>query len=598
MPLRWTVIEDATPLGLRLVLVRAMIRTFPRMLPAIRLAGYWRPLLLTIAGFGVTALVGLVAAATWIYLALGQAPPGVGLDVRNDAADVPLETAIRVVPEGWAPQVESATLVETSLEDGGRSGATREIPLSVEVLRAGRDPGQTELLVRPASGTLRPDAAYRLTVRGSALQAALPYPQPAPFEQEIRFTTPASPRPLPQPEAKTIRWQEPVQIRWSMPIEELRYQVSPPATTRSSIDSADRRTAQVVIENPEEATTYEVTVTDALGANGMLLQRPATYRATTPVRPRLVDAEETIDVEVGRSVQFRWNVPVEKVEYAIGPEVASAMRPVPGDPKATELRLQGLDQGTTYELTISGAQTASGAPLAEPRTITLVTPRKLMVDEIVTAGGARASVGTRPIIVFADPIRDRRVAEGAISVEPPTPGRFEWLDDTQVRFIPNRSLPYDTEVTFRIRPGPDGPRSVSGGYFERAPVLSFTTEVDKIIDVNVTRQVMTLIEQGRAVQTLPVATGVPGADTPLGEFSVQYKMPIARFRGTNPGGRTYDIADVKWVLAFMGDYTIHGAYWRAAFGTPGSNGCVSLTDANAKLVYDWAPEGTLVRIHF
>jgi lipoprotein-anchoring transpeptidase ErfK/SrfK len=109
---------------------------------------------------------------------------------------------------------------------------------------------------------------------------------------------------------------------------------------------------------------------------------------------------------------------------------------------------------------------------------------------------------------------------------------------------------------------------------------------------------MTLIEQGRAVQTLAVATGVPGADTPLGQFSVQYKMPVARFRGTNPGGRTYDIADVKWVLSFQGDYTIHGAYWRSAFGTPGSNGCVSLTDANAKLVYDWAPEGTLVRIHY
>jgi lipoprotein-anchoring transpeptidase ErfK/SrfK len=66
----------------------------------------------------------------------------------------------------------------------------------------------------------------------------------------------------------------------------------------------------------------------------------------------------------------------------------------------------------------------------------------------------------------------------------------------------------------------------------------------------------------------------------------------------NVNGSTYDIPDVKWVLAFMGDYTIHGAYWRSNFGAPGSNGCVSLTDADAKAVFDWAPEGTRVKIHY
>ena len=36
----------------------------------------------------------------------------------------------------------------------------------------------------------------------------------------------------------------------------------------------------------------------------------------------------------------------------------------------------------------------------------------------------------------------------------------------------------------------------------------------------------------------------------------------AAFQGTNVTGSRYDIPDVKWVLAFMGDYTIHGVYWR------------------------------------
>ena len=115
-----------------------------------------------------------------------------------------------------------------------------------------------------------------------------------------------------------------------------------------------------------------------------------------------------------------------------------------------------------------------------------------------------------------------------------------------------------------------------------AAVLTFVTESDKLIDVDVTRQVMALYEKGRQVRTFPVATGVPGADTPIGEFNVEYKMPTARFQGVNVSGSRYDIPDVHWVLAFMGDYTIHGAYWRSAFGSPGSNGCVSLTDGTRR----------------
>jgi len=50
-------------------------------------------------------------------------------------------------------------------------------------------------------------------------------------------------------------------------------------------------------------------------------------------------------------------------------------------------------------------------------------------------------------------------------------------------------------------------------------------------------------------------------------------------------------------MPFMGDYTIHGAYWRPVFGRTGSAGCISLSDPNAKHVYDWAEEGTPLHVH-
>ena len=43
---------------------------------------------------------------------------------------------------------------------------------------------------------------------------------------------------------------------------------------------------------------------------------------------------------------------------------------------------------------------------------------------------------------------------------------------------------------------------------------------------------------------------------------------------------------------------IHGTYWRSNFGERGSNGCVGLSDADAKTVFDWAPEGTRIKIHY
>lgn len=543
---------------------------------------------------GVVALA--LAAAT--LGAVGFAPPGLAVSTASGATDVPLESAIRVAPSGWLARLESATLTEMVLDPEGAAGPTREVPLRIDVVREGAAPGQTEVAVRSADGPLRPDGEYRLLLRGSALEGAFPWPRLTVVERDIRFTTLSSPRPLPQGEPRHLTWEEPLEIHWSAPIEDFRSKITPSASTRSRIDPDDPRAAYVVIEDPQEGITYEVTVEDARGTNGVSLRRPATYQAVTPIRPRPVGVEKTLSLEIGAPVQIAWNVPIERLEYRVNPPLKSTWRPIADDPSVTELRLEGPAQGTRYEVTVTEARSDTGAPLVEPLTITLATPPKLMVDDLrIGTVGSRVPVAARPTIVFAEPIRDRAVAEASIAIDPAVPGRFEWIDARQVRFVPQKSLPYDSEVTIRIRPGLDGPRSVDGAYFERPPVLSFRTELDKIIDVNVTRQVMTLIQAGRVVQTLPVATGVPGADTPIGEFVVSYKMPQARFRGTNPNGSRYDIGDVKWVLSFQGDYTIHGAYWRSAFGRPGSNGCVSLTDANAKLVYDWAPEGTLVRIH-
>lgn len=575
-----------------------MIRTssFPGIVnsdPAERDSFPWDNAVRILALVALLLVVGVAAVAG---LALVQAPPGLQVSLAEDARDVPLDAKVRLEPGGWFARVDGVTLSETPLSRGGST----EVPTRLDLVREGWQHGETEAFVQPGSGPLRPDTAYRLVVRGSALEAALPWPRMTEYERVVQFTTPSSPRALPAAGSKQLSWEEPLAIRWNMPIEEFRYQVTPGAATRAWVNPGDRAEAFVVIEQPAEATTYQISMTAATGLNGIVLQQPTTYTAVTPVRPRLLEAEQTLPVENAKPLTLHWNVPVERLSVAVSPEAAVIAQPDPADPTVTHLQIEGLAQGATYELTVLEAATRSGAPLAASPKLNLVVAPPLEIAEFQLGSEARlVSTAVRPVVTFSEEVRDRRAAESAISVLPTVAGRFEWLDERQLRFVPSRGFPYDSEITFRVRPGPDGAQSVAGGYLQEGFEHSFLTVPNKTIDVDVTRQVMRLIEGERTVRTLTIATGLPGADTPLGQFRVQYKMRNAHFRGVNSAsGLRYDLPNVNWVLAFMGDYTIHGAYWRQQFGQPGSNGCVSLSDPDAKLVYDWAPEGTLIRIHY
>ena len=51
----------------------------------------------------------------------------------------------------------------------------------------------------------------------------------------------------------------------------------------------------------------------------------------------------------------------------------------------------------------------------------------------------------------------------------------------------------------------------------------------------------------------------------------------------------YDVDRVPYVLYFHDDEALHAAYWHDGFGTPASHGCVNLSLADARWLFDWAP---------
>lgn len=121
----------------------------------------------------------------------------------------------------------------------------------------------------------------------------------------------------------------------------------------------------------------------------------------------------------------------------------------------------------------------------------------------------------------------------------------------------------------------------------------------KYIDINIKSQVMTLFENGKALEAYIISSGKPGMDTPRGEFAIQNKAE-------RPWSKRYSLYMPFWqAITPDGLYGIHelpewpGGYKEGAnhLGTPVSHGCVRLGVGAANRVYAWTEIGTPIIIY-
>jgi lipoprotein-anchoring transpeptidase ErfK/SrfK len=461
--------------------------------------------------------------------------------------------------------------------------------------------GTWQIVSADASPLLRPDGAYRLAVRIAAPRPAVPMPRTDLAEQQYRFAT------VPSPHASLLtnllqpRWAEPVSITWSEPMQAFEATVRPAATLKAWIDPGDPRKTWVQVGDETGAgvadgQTYEVRVADARARTGIALQRPVSFKVAIPKRPRFVDPPtQAVTLRYGDTFTLQSSMEL------VGTQVTtSAGAPAQVTMGRTDLRVElpQYQQGAEFDVNVVSATSLQGAPLTEPLRIHFTTPPALVAPAVTPDDGTLGvQPSAHPSITFPEAVADPATATAALSIEPPVSGQWHWTSAREVQFVPDTRLPILTDLGIRVHGGPTGPRTAAGGYLDNDLATTFRTTDFKRMDVNLSRQTMTLFENDAAVRTIFVATGVPAAPTPTGTFYVQYKSAQMRFRGVNPDGSRYDIPDVHWVMPFWGDYTIHGAYWRGRFGAPGSDGCVSMTDADAKMLFDWADVGTPVIIH-
>ena len=136
---------------------------------------------------------------------------------------------------------------------------------------------------------------------------------------------------------------------------------------------------------------------------------------------------------------------------------------------------------------------------------------------------------------------------------------------------------------------------------------------EKWISVDLDHQRAYAWEGGKLLKKFVISSGKARTPTVTGVFRIRAKVSSQTMEGGSVAeGDYYNLPNVQWVQYFYQDYALHGAYWHNKFGTPTSHGCVNLTNADAKWLFDWtsptvsyrgwhfmdsATPGTLVIVH-
>lgn len=193
--------------------------------------------------------------------------------------------------------------------------------------------------------------------------------------------------------------------------------------------------------------------------------------------------------------------------------------------------------------------------------------------------GSMVGVAKPIIINFAVPIANRQMAEDAIHISsnPPVPGRFYWMSDSQVRWRPQDFWPKGTVVNIDAA----GTKS------------NFRVGESLVATVDNDTKMMEIMRDGELVKTFPVSLGKSGYETKNGTYYVlekfadivmdssTYGVPV-----TDDEGYKIDVEDA--VRIDNSGIFVHGAPWSEADqGVRNvSHGCINLSAEDAQWFYD------------
>ncbi|MET9955918.1 Ig-like domain-containing protein [Streptomyces sp. NPDC006339] len=247
--------------------------------------------------------------------------------------------------------------------------------------------------------------------------------------------------------------------------------------------------------------------------------------------------------------------------------------------------------GTSYA--VEARDTGGGGAKAEFAT---AAPGK--VNKLTLAPGKNTTVGiAQPLsIVFDHPVKDKAAVERRLKVTTSngTEGSWGWMRDwsgkDRVDWRPKEYWKPGTEVTLAAElNGVDS--GEDGGWFVRDYTTTFTVGRNQVVKVDLDGHRLKLLRDGRVVKDVAMSAGTPGGEKASwrGTTVLMSKEGTINMRSETVGlGDAYDkMVDYSMRLTWSGMYA-HAAPWNAAyFGNANrSSGCIGMSDANARAVYE------------
>jgi lipoprotein-anchoring transpeptidase ErfK/SrfK len=204
--------------------------------------------------------------------------------------------------------------------------------------------------------------------------------------------------------------------------------------------------------------------------------------------------------------------------------------------------------------------------------------------QIVVAGvepskGEVVGVAMPVTVRFARPVVDRTAAERSIQISSPTntTGRFNWLNDNAVQWLPNEFWPAHSRI-----------QVLTHGFS-----TDFETGAGVVGVANISAHTFTVSIDGQVAREMPASMGKPKFPTPVGNYTALSKERTVTFDSrtigiplSDPEG--YLVKGEYAVRVTWGGVYVHSAPW--SVGSQGyanvSHGCINLSPDNAAWYFD------------
>jgi lipoprotein-anchoring transpeptidase ErfK/SrfK len=262
----------------------------------------------------------------------------------------------------------------------------------------------------------------------------------------------------------------------------------------------------------------------------------------------------------------------------------------------------------TVSATVTGT---SGGPATKTATFTTVKPAKLVSATLQAnamaslKNGGTYGVGQPVIIAFSKAPSDRAAAVKAldVTVEPEVEIRWRWVDASTVHGRPEKYWAKGTKIT--INANMYGVNLGKGMFGKANNSASITIGPAHVAIADTKSHYMKVYVDGALVKTMPISCGkggyTHGASGQLIDFwtrsgphvvltkEASHRMTSASYGITNKSDPNFydEVIDLCCRISYSGEFT-HSAPWsvKQQGHSNVSHGCINLSPANAKWIYD------------